>query len=440
MEDHMRSTSLLAAVAIAAGLGCNGQVAPAPTPAAATVPSYEQFKAGIPYHKDLGIYLVEGDVPIRGDAELRAYYDQVASNHRRQTEGQPIGAASGDHEVVASPLAVRTVNGVIDRWSDSVKRNITYCVSTGFGSRYWFTVFALRDAAAQWEASADVKFVHLSQHDGNCTELNNAVIFNVRPYSGLGGWAKAFPPSWPRQERNLLIDDTAFVVPPPYTFEGVLRHEIGHTLGFVHEENRGFNDGCFSNPNWTPLTLRDDQSVMYNPRCDGRDQDGVLTADDRRGAACHYGPAPGQPWPSCGFRGLTYRSHAANIGWLPFVWNGDISGTVGQSRRLEAISMQMSQTSGLHVCYQAKIVGIPEWAAACNGSIAGTTGQSRALEAIRITVNNVPQFGGNVCTVVYQTYMAGIGWTDAAINGGDAGLPGQGRAVEAIRVFSNCGL
>ncbi|WP_437738153.1 pre-peptidase C-terminal domain-containing protein [Sorangium sp. So ce1335] len=60
---------------------------------------------------------------------------------------------------------------------------------------------------------------------------NNNVVFDVRPVNVFGEClARAFFPDTPRDQRNVLIDNTAFGPGEP-SLEGVLRHELGHTLG-----------------------------------------------------------------------------------------------------------------------------------------------------------------------------------------------------------------
>ena len=36
-----------------------------------------------------------------------------------------------------------------------------------------------------------------------------------------------------------------------------------------------------------------------------------------------------------------YRVHVQNIGWMPWVNDGEVAGTVGQSRRIEAVEIRV---------------------------------------------------------------------------------------------------
>ena len=69
----------------------------------------------------------------------------------------------------------------------------------------------------------------------------------------------------------------------------MLRHELGHTIGFRHEHTRPESGTCFEDNNWRPLTGYDSKSVMHYPQCNGtQDGDLSLTATERAGANSVY--------------------------------------------------------------------------------------------------------------------------------------------------------
>jgi serine protease len=237
--------------------------------------TFEEFLEVVYQEPETGIYIVNGDTPILTIEELRAFYE----DHVRQ------GA-----------LAVHTVNGVDAKWSNTAKLNLTYCVSSTFGTNYTKVVNAMSQAAGAWENAANIEFIHKSAQDSSCTASNTNVVFDVRPVSGAPYLARAFFPNYSRSQRNILIDSSAFGTISPYTLAGVLRHELGHALGFRHEHTRPEAGVCFEDGDWRALTTYDSASVMHYPQCNGTNEgDLVLTTRDRNGATSLYGV----PQPQC---------------------------------------------------------------------------------------------------------------------------------------------
>jgi hypothetical protein len=152
-------------------------------------------------------------------------------------------------------------------------------------------------ATAAWEQVADLAFVYVASQDDQCTASNANVTFDVRPVDVDGEYlARAFFPNEPRADRNVLIDDSSFELDPNGTLSlvGILRHELGHTIGWRHEHTRPESGACFEDEDWQPLTAYDKFSVMHYPQCNGGGGWSLaLTELDKNGAACVYGPAPG---------------------------------------------------------------------------------------------------------------------------------------------------
>jgi hypothetical protein len=137
----------------------------------------------------------------------------------------------------------------------------------------------------------------VSQQDATCNASNASVVFDVRPVDVDGDYlARAFFPKEPRAARNVLIDLTALQLDPDEDLNlvGVLRHELGHTLGFRHEHTRPESGACFEDTDWRPITNYDKFSVMHYPQCNGgADWKLLLTSRDKSGAACLYGATMG---------------------------------------------------------------------------------------------------------------------------------------------------
>jgi hypothetical protein len=239
--------------------------------------TWEEFQAQA-YQEPSGGYVVDGDVAAPTLEKLHDIY----LDYLESFDSDGIGESQ-------QALAVNTVGGADDLWPNG--STLTYCVSsTAFtADEYNATVGAMNTAAADWSASANIALVHDTSQDGNCTASNGAVTFDVNPVCSGAFLARAFFPSYPRGSRNILIDCTAFGSIPPWTLTGVLKHEIGHTIGFRHEHTRPESGTCFEDGNWRALTAYDSSSVMHYPQCNGTQSgDLVLTDLDRAGAASVY--------------------------------------------------------------------------------------------------------------------------------------------------------
>jgi hypothetical protein len=268
------STLALLAGAALLGTGCVADSVPAEVENVDEVGmSWEEFLQVIYQEPDSGIYIVDGDTPILTLPELQRFYEE---------------------NVRDGALIVHQANGADAVWSASQKLNLTYCVSTTFGSRYDEVVSAMASAAGAWESAANVKYIHSAAEDGACNSSNKNVVFDVRPTNSGQYLARSFFPNQSRSSRNILIDNTAFNYGNSPSVTGVLRHELGHTLGFRHEHTRPESGTCFEDWNWRELTPYDSDSVMHYPQCNGTGNWSLtLTNYDKSGAASIYGSAGG---------------------------------------------------------------------------------------------------------------------------------------------------
>lgn len=96
---------------------------------------------------------------------------------------------------------------------------------------------------------------------------------------------------------------------------------------------------------------------------------------------------------------IKYKAHIQYIGWTDWKDSGDVVGTTGEDKRIEAIILKGDK--GLDLKYRVHMEGIGwgEWAN--NGEVAGTTGQSRRIEAIEIKSNKMLEV---------QEHVENIGW------------------------------
>jgi serine protease len=233
-------------------------------------PTFEEFRAQT-YREpwEGGHYIVDGDRAIADDKSLYEFWEGLQ-------QGGLIVNKNGAND---------------DKWNDTQKLNLTYCVSNAFGSRKQTILTALDAATGGWESRANVNFIYVPAQDANCTRTNSNVVFNVGQVSGQPYLARAFFPANSRSSREVLVDTSSFGN-VGWPLSHILGHELGHALGFRHEHTRPEAGTCFEDNNWRPLTTYDSASIMHYPQCNGSSQDLNWTTKDAQGASSIYG-APG---------------------------------------------------------------------------------------------------------------------------------------------------
>lgn len=130
--------------------------------------------------------------------------------------------------------------------------------------------------------------------------------------------------------------------------------------------------------------------------------------------------------------GVTYQTHVQNIGWESFNRsNGETSGTVGQSLRLEAIHIAITGNRNVGVTYQTHVQNIGWQNPVSSWETAGTTGKSLRMEAIKISLTGTD---ASKYDIYYRVHVQNIGWMGWAKNGEAAGTQGFSYRMEALQV------
>jgi hypothetical protein len=123
---------------------------------------------------------------------------------------------------------------------------------------------------------------------------------------------------------------------------------------------------------------------------------------------------------------LRYRAQGEDYGWQDWVNEGETAGTIGQSKRLEAIQID----TDLEVQAKAHLesTGWVDYGTINKDTIIGTVGEWRRLECLCLKGD-----------FKYRVYVEGTGWTQWTLADGitTMGTVGQSLRIEAIEIVKN---
>jgi len=235
---------------------------------------------------------VEGDTLLDED-QLRNYAQQQDALRVARAAIQEAGLPL----VATAELVGMTVGSKIVRWAPGLE--LSYCVlrktfTIGGEAGYNLVVDSVRQATADWESTCGVKFVYRPALDDSDGLKPDGTLFVVREFDARGTFiAAAFFPSDPTNRRRVLVDPSFYSPQLHFDKVGVLRHELGHVLGFRHEQIRSeAPPGCPDEDTYGTINLGD-----YDPRsvmhyfCGGVGSRTLAITDlDRSGAQRVYGP------------------------------------------------------------------------------------------------------------------------------------------------------
>ncbi|WP_253701219.1 N-acetylmuramoyl-L-alanine amidase [Bacillus sp. FJAT-29814] len=122
---------------------------------------------------------------------------------------------------------------------------------------------------------------------------------------------------------------------------------------------------------------------------------------------------------------VVYEAHVQELGWQGPRRDGQTAGTIGQSRRIEALTVRLEH-SDARLTVEGHIESLGWTPARTNGEVVGTIGKGLRLEAIKINCDKH--------SISYRVHVQNIGWTAWIRNGEIAGTTGQGLRIEAIEI------
>ena len=263
-------------------------------------PTFRELKEKLPKLKigETLYYFVEGD--LRLDEPGLMFYandrvDQVEAFRTAKLGGVPhTGPLPGQ-------LLSHTVNGRVARFTPG--STLSYCVlKSTFGSdaNYQAAVDNMKAATLEWSQAINLKFQHEQSQDDTAPAAvpPSGITFTVRfvpPGDPDAPIASSFFPGDAATERHLLIFADYFSPGLLFDKVGVIRHELGHVVGFRHEHIRSEAPPvCQGEPLFGAIaqTEYDPKSVMHYFCGNRGSKELKISVLDRVGARQVYGAPP----------------------------------------------------------------------------------------------------------------------------------------------------
>lgn len=286
-----RSAIPMLAVAMALAMGAPGEAQAPPSPTKAQIIAAIQAARLDPEDatKVSAVLAVLPKVVRQEGGAQRTYYlwegDQLLTASQVRTALR--GKKKSDDKGPASPelVVMLTAEGKDAIWPKG-QRAFTYAVNrASFPSqaKYDLVVRDLKVATKDWVdacPSCGVSFTHKAALDTGRSFPGVTFVVHYDP-GETRFVAAAFFPNDPVYRRQVII------APGFYTMEfstaGVLRHEIGHVLGYRHEHIQDVAGCDFEDNQWRPVTPYNPKSVMHYMCGGGGTFDLNLQPDDKSG-------------------------------------------------------------------------------------------------------------------------------------------------------------
>lgn len=96
---------------------------------------------------------------------------------------------------------------------------------------------------------------------------------------------------------------------------------------------------------------------------------------------------------------IRYKVHIQDIGWSDWKQIGEVAGTTGEAKRIEAIILEGN--NGIDISYRVHMQDKGWSQFVKSGEVAGTTGEARRIEAIEIKSNK---------SLLVEEHIQDVGW------------------------------
>lgn len=116
--------------------------------------------------------------------------------------------------------------------------------------------------------------------------------------------------------------------------------------------------------------------------------------------------------------------HMRDIGWGAWIADGNMAGSTGQNRRIEAIKIK--PVNQMNATVHVKDIGNKTYNNITQNTIMGTVGEKKRLEAVKIESSDM--------VYAYQVHQKDLGWSNWCFNGGQAGTTGKSKQIEAMKL------
>lgn len=239
--------------------------------------------------EDDTFFIVEGDMLLDKLEFWQYLFNDPSKQYRIKTDGY-------------SPKMV----GEIDAYGDTVKwpagTVLRYAIIKEtflHKENYDSVVSWMLEATKDWSDSCGIRFNYVAAYDNfryfdNNRSVPDDLTFIVREYEASGKFeAEAFFPDEEPQKRKMCIDPSLYR-DRTYSKPGVLRHEIGHILGFLHQHVSDLSPfNCWRSTDRPGQSINltyqyDTFSVMHSICVDKSARQLKLTYLDAKGARCLY--------------------------------------------------------------------------------------------------------------------------------------------------------